>query len=333
MFGLRSLLHVSRSPLPLLAIAASILVCSCGTTDASSTPAQSVTFLTGPSGGAYFPLGKALADIYNAKIPEAHVSAQGADGPVGASGNAEAIESGHADLAFSRSDLAYVAFRNATIRDGQPQGHVRAMAVLYTNAVHVVVRRGSGIRKWSDVRGKRVQLGDESGANSGTLTRMILEGEALSLEDVQIVPNPRNAVTRLKSGELDVRIFASAYPLSTIDRVDPTSELDLLPIDSEAVDRLRSRFPFFKPAVIPKGTYRGQEADYPTVGIDGLLLCRDTVPESLVYQMTRSLFEALPDLIRDQPAARLINVGRAPATPVPLHPGAARYYRERDLFR
>jgi TRAP transporter TAXI family solute receptor len=96
---------------------------------------------------------------------------------------------------------------------------------------------------------------------------------------------------------------------------------------------LRTRFPFFKPAVIPKRTYRGQEIDYQTVGIDGLLLCRDTVPESLVYQMTRSLFEALPDLMRDQPAARLINVGRAPATPVPLHPGAARYYRERDLFR
>src|SRR5262245_45194172 len=330
-FGLRSPKHVSSFLLPLLALAGSICTTSCGTTDASTSP-QNVTLLTGPSGGAYFPLGKALADVYNAKIPQARVSAQGADGPTGAGGNAEAIESGQADLAFSRSDLAYVAFRNATA-GGEQQGHVRAMAVPYTNAVHVIVRRGSGIKKWSDIRGERVQMGDETGVSAGRLARMILEGEELPLEDVQIVPNPRNAVTRLKSGELDVRIFASAYPLSTIDGVGAESELDLLPIDSEAVDRLRSRFPFFKPSVIPKGTYRGQDVDFPTVGIDGLLLCRDTVSESLVYQMTRSLFEALPDLIRAQPAARLINVGRAPATPVPLHPGAARYYRERDLFR
>jgi TRAP transporter TAXI family solute receptor len=332
MFGLRFVTSAPRFLLPLIALAASICTISCGTTDASM-PAQRLTFLTGPSTGAYFHLGKALADIYNAKIPEAHVTAQGADGPGGAGANAEAIESGHADVAFSRSDLAYLAFRSGSTRDDQPHGHLRAIAVLYTNAVHVVVRRDSGIRRWADVRGKRVQLGDESAGNGGTLTRMILEGEDLSLDDVQMVPNPRNAVARLKSGELDVRIFASAYPLGTIDGVGSANGLDLLPIDPEAVDRLRTRFPFFKPAVIPKRTYPGQEIDYQTVGIDGLLLCRDTVPESLVYQMTRSLFEALPDLMRDQPAARLINVGRAPATPVPLHPGAARYYRERDLFR
>ena len=101
----------------------------------------------------------------------------------------------------------------------------------------------------------------------------------------------------------------------------------------DAVDHLRSAFPFFKPATIPKGTYKGQDDDLITVGIDGLLLCRDDLPEALVYAMTRSLFDALPSLARSQPSARLINVNRAPTTPIPLHPGAARYYRERDLFR
>jgi TRAP transporter TAXI family solute receptor len=143
----------------------------------------------------------------------------------------------------------------------------------------------------------------------------------------------RNAITRMRANELDVRIFASAYPLAGIDDVGPSSEIALLSLEPEVIDRLRSKFPFFKPAVIPKGTYKGQTEDIATVGIDGLLLCRDSMPESVVYELTRTLFEALPELSSVESAARMINVVNAPATPVPLHAGAARYYRERDLFR
>jgi len=315
-----------------LAVAiAALSAASCGTTSASATTAvRQVTFYTGPPGGAYSPLGKALADVYNKTIPQAHVTVFSNDGPRGAGINAEAIEAGKADLGFSRSDIAYDAFRSGTEGDEKPNTHLRAMAVLYTNAVHVIVRRSSGIQNWHDVVGKRVQLTEEAGA---PLARIVLEGHGVPLRDVQIVPNARNAITRLKNGEMDVRIFASAYPLATIDDVSETSELKLMSIDPAAVDRLRSNYPFFKPAVIPANTYRGQTEDIRTVGIDGLLLCHDSMPEALVYEMTRQLFEALPELSSAQPAARLINVGRAPSTPVPLHPGAARYYRERDLFR
>ena len=306
---------------------------ACETATGASGPVRPVTLFTGPSSGAYFYLGKALADVYNKKIPDAHVTAVGNDGPGGAGVNAAAVEMGEADLGFSRSDLAYVAYRNGSASDPNGHPHLRAMAVLYANAVHVIVRRESGISRLADIRGKRVQIGDDTGTSSGSLARMVLDSAGLSIQDVQIVPNPRNALSRLRAGEMDVRVFASGYPVGSLDDVGPASGVRMLPLDQAAVDRLRSRFPYFKPAVIPKGTYRGQDEDYQTVGIDGLLLCRDTMPEALVYQMTRSLFEALPDLMRDQPAARLINVGRAPATPVPLHPGAARYYRERDLFR
>jgi TRAP transporter TAXI family solute receptor len=317
----------------LLSVLYALGAAACGTPTDASTAARPVTLLTGPSSGAYFYLGKALADVYNTKIPNTRVTAVGNDGPGGAGVNATAVEAGEADLGFSRSDLAYLAYRNGSTGEAGSGPHLRAMAVLYMNAVHAVVRRGSGIEQWRDVRGKRVQIGDETGVSSGALARMVLESAGVAVQDVQTVPNPRNALARLRSGEMDVRIFASGYPLSSLDDVGPESGVRLMPLDQEAIDRLRSRFPFFKPAVIPKGTYPGQDADYQTVGIDGLLLCRDTMPEELVYQMTRSLFEALPDLMREQPAARLINVGRAPATPVPLHPGAARYYRERDLFR
>lgn len=289
-----------------------------------------LTLLTGPPGGAYAPLGKALADAYDATIPALRVSAVSTSGPEGAAANATAILAGRADLAFSRSDLAYSAFRGEASRDANG-ARLRSIAVVYTNAVHLVVSRKSGIARGEDLRGRRVQVGDSNAG--GTIARMVLDGYGLTTADVQVRSNEGNAMTRLRSGDLDVQIFASAYPLAGIDDVGPNGALRLLSLEPTAIDRMRSRYPFFKPTVIPAGTYRGQSEDINTLGIDGLLLCRDSLPETYVYELTKQLFVALPSLARTQQTARLINVARAPATPIPLHPGAARYYRERDLFR
>jgi TRAP transporter TAXI family solute receptor len=307
---------------------------ACGSTSASTAAPRQISFHTGPTSGVYWQIGQALTDIYNATIPEAHVTAHISNELLGASANVDALESGEAELGFARSDIAYTTFRGGSSRNPNPYLHLRALAVVYTNVVHVAVRRGSGITSWRDMRGKRVQISDEaSGGGSGSLARLVLEGHGIDVKDIQVVTNPRGAIARLRAGEMDVRIFASAYPVSTITDVGESSDMQLLPLESDAIERVRSRSPFFKPAVIPARTYPGQTADIQTVGIDGLLLCRDSMPESLAYAMTRRLFAAIPDLARALPAARLINVGRAPATPVPLHPGAARYYRERDLFR
>ena len=325
----RTIVRLTR--LASLAVATVLATLGCGSTKASTPEGQPVTFLTGPNGGAYYPLGRSLADIYNAKIPSVRVVARASDGPEGASANAQAVDAGAADLAFSRSDLAYVVYRTGAAPDQPSHSHLRSVAVLYTNALHIVVRRASGIRSGHDFARHRVQVGDAATADS--MVRMILDAYGVADQAIQVRSTSRGALERLKMGEFDVRIFASAYPLASIEDVSEASGIRLLSIESDVRDRLRSRFPFFKPAVIPRNTYRGQEEDVQTVGIDGLLLCRDSLSESLVYDMTKTLFDALPDLSRSNRAARLINIGRAPSTPVPLHPGAARYYRERDLFR
>ncbi len=312
-------------------LATAVLAAGCDAPKAATaiTPTE-LTLMTGPPGGAYSPLGTALAKIYNEKIPVTHFVARDADGPAGAGANADAIEAGQADVAFARSDIAYQAYRSHSTPDSSAS-HLRSVAVLYSNVVHIFVRRGSGITRPEDIRGKRIQTGADPDGSS--MTRMVLDAHGVKLSDVVAIPSSRDGITKLKANELDARIFASGYPLTTVDNVGESSEIRLLSMSPAVIDRLRASFPFFKPATIPKGTYPGQDEDVQTIGIDGLLLCRDTLPEPLVYDLTRRLFEALPELSRSQPSARLINAGRAPATPVPLHPGAARYYRERDLFR
>ena len=328
--------RVKRASLTLLSVAllSVALLSGCSTpaaTDRARQAAarQQVILLTGPQSGAYAPLGQALANIYNTKLTSVQVTATSTNGPEGAASNAGEIEEGKAQLAFSRADLAFQRFQQS--QEKGEGSHLRSIAVVYTNTVHLLVSRKSGITRGEDMRGHRVMVGDE--AFGGGLARVVVEGHGIALDEVKTFSNARNAFSRLRAGELDVRIFASAYPLAGIDDVGPTSPIALLSLSPKVIDRMRSRFPFFKPAVIPKGTYPGQDADVQTVGIDGLLLCHDSMSESIVYELTRTLFSAIPDLVQTQRSARLINAVNAPATPVPLHPGAARYYRERDLFR
>jgi TRAP transporter TAXI family solute receptor len=105
----------------------------------------------------------------------------------------------------------------------------------------------------------------------------------------------------------------------------------LLPVPRGQVQAMRAQYPFLEPMVVPAGTYEGQDADVETVGVSNLLLCRRDLDETLAYQLTRTFFESLPQLTRAHPAAGLIDPEQAPATPIPLHPGAARYYREREI--
>jgi TRAP transporter TAXI family solute receptor len=322
-----------RSSWAAFVVSAPLLFASCSNTTEAAPPAaiRSITLLTGPVSGAYSPLGQALAEAYNRALPDLRVVPTASDGPQGASMNATAVEAGEAELGFSRADLAYQVYRQPASSDGP---HLRSVGVIYTNALHLVVRRASGITRGEQMRGHRLQMAEDRGSNGGALARYVIEAYGLTEKDVVAVSsNPRNAIQRMRADELDVRIFASAYPLAGIDDVGPNSPIALLPLEPAVVARLRSRSPFFKPATIPAGTYKGQTEDLTTVGIDGLLLTRDTVPEAVVYSLTKALFDAVPELARTQKAARMIDATNAPATPVPLHPGAARYYRERDLFR
>ena len=327
--------HARRRPAGLhflLVICALAAAAACRSADAvTDTPAKTIVLVTGPPTGAYNPLGAALADVYTRTIPGVHFTAVAADGPAGAGSNAAWLEQGRADLGFVRSDIAYQAFRNGAPQDARPHSHLRSIAVLYTNVVYVMVRRDSGISRGEGIRGHRLQASEDPATNG--LTRMVLEALGLTLQDVHVRPTAGAPGGSMALRDADVRIFAAAYPLASIEATGPPGGVHLLSLTPEAIDHLRSTFPFFKPATIPKGTYQGQDEDVTTVGIDGLLLCRDDLSDALVYAMTKSLFDALPALAKSQPSARLINVNRAPTTPIPLHAGAAHYYRERDLFR
>jgi hypothetical protein len=140
------------------------------------------------------------------------------------------------------------------------------------------------------------------------------------------------AANRVVRGSLDAAFVSAGYPAESVQAATRAGAV-LLEVSGPVVDRLRIDYPFLKTTLIPAGTYRSLDRSVHTVGIDTLIACRSSLDETVVYDLTKTFFEVLPALAARVDALRRMDLARAPATPIPLHEGAARYYRERELFR
>jgi TRAP transporter TAXI family solute receptor len=323
--------HVTRRRVPGVCLALTLLT-SCASPAQEPAP-QSVRLATGDPSGTHHPLGSALANLFNKYVAGVHAIAVRTAASVF---NVNALQEGSADLAFARADVAYRAFTQGTRSHPQPYDRLRGVAFVYVSVLHLIVRGDGQIRQIADLRGARIGYGSPVTDNTPpTLYSDLLSaGGELEAGDLRpIRMNFDDVADALGRGKLDGGFILSGYPLAALDELGRRVRVQLLEIDAAAAVRIRGRFPFYKPAVIPAGTYPGQIAPVRTVGVDNLLVCREDLPEELVYRLTRVFFERLPQLAEMNSLALQVNPDLAPATPLPLHPGAARYYRERELLK
>ncbi|MGE3273635.1 MAG: TAXI family TRAP transporter solute-binding subunit [Vicinamibacterales bacterium] len=290
---------------------------------------RSLAIATGGPGGAFYPLGVALAGMYEARLPGLRTTVDSG----GSTRNVRALEAGDAQLAFTQADVAYVAYRRGTDGDRHPYQQLRGIAVLWMNTVQIAVPATSDIRDVADLRGRRVAVGTP-GSGTETLARIVLESYDLTYRDLEpAYLSFVDTLDQLRSGRLDAAFVVAGLPTATVTQLAAAPSIRLLPVPPDQVRAMRGLYPFLQPMVVPAGTYEGLDGDVETVGVSSLLACRADLDEPTVYTLTRLLFESLPDLKQVHPAAALITLDEGPATPIPLHPGAARYYREREIFR
>jgi uncharacterized protein len=285
-----------------------------------------LTIATGGPGGAFYPIGKALAALYAERI-------SGVDTTLvtgGSTENVRAVQTGQAALGFTQADVAYVAYRRGTETDARPFSELRGVAMLWMNTVHIAVPRDSAIESVRDLRGRRVGVGTR-GSGTETLARIVLESYDVPYERMQ--PEFLSFVQMIdlmRKRQLDAAFVVAGFPADALSDLSADPGVKLLPIPRTQVRSMRAQYPFLQPVAVAADTYRDVGA-VETVGVSSLLISRRDIDEQLVYRMTRELFDALPRLYEVHPAARLIDPEQAPATPIPLHPGAARYYRERQM--
>lgn len=318
---------------------------------------------TAATTGTYFQIGGVLASAVSKPpgardcgraggscgVPGLVAVAQASQGSIQ---NVLAIGAGQIESALVQSDIAYWAYAGtsvvakrcapakgdaakpngmALLKSQGPIKTLRAIAGLYPEAVHVVVRAESPLHELRELKGKRLALGEPE---SGTLAdaRLVLEAAGLSECDVKAqYLRLSEAADALVEGRIDAFFMVGGYPVPAITDVALAVPLRLLPIPRELAGRVQAKYPFFSLDVIPAGTYPGLDGETATLSTTALWTTGAEIEEDLVYAITKSLWsDATRRLLEaTHPAGRRVRLATAAdGLSIPLHPGAARYYRE-----
>jgi len=294
-------------------VLASLVMLSCAVSVPPGPPRRSVRIVRDAT------IGNALASELSKRLPLVDIQMVDA---VGSAETVDLILRNTADAGFVLGDVAYFAHQRST-RPGLVRS-VKGLAALHLAPIHLLVRPEVRVSTIAELSGRRIGAGS---AFSGQviLADLIFRGYQLGHEVRQ--PGPR---VDLLAG-VDASFATAYYPAATV-QVAMSKGARLLPIDGDVADRLLRDYPFLQAATIPAHTYPGQDSAVTTIGVDRLFVCRSDLDAGLVHDLTRHFIEALPVLTsQTHSSLRLTDLSRAPATPIPLHAGAAQFYREREL--
>jgi len=307
---------------------ATALAAAC-TSSAAKQPPATVVLSIPFAGNAWEIIGRALVAEYNRRVPTVTAQAVMARS---LESQVDAIEAGRVDLALEDAETAYLAYSRGTQGGARPHQRLRAIGVMFSIAVQVAVPASTGITRIDQLKGRRVDVGGRGGSVDRA-ARIILESYGFGYEAITPTYGGNDTLERFRAGDLDARFFYSAFKHPVIENISKDVDVRVLPIDRSRLGAIQERHHFLKSTVIPRGTYRNQQNDVPTVGMDVLLLCRQDLPEALVHDLTQALFDSVPELEQAHEAASAIDPERGPTASIPLHPGAARYYREREILK
>jgi TRAP transporter TAXI family solute receptor len=291
---------------------------------------QFINILTGGTSGVYYPLGVALGKIYGEKIPGVRTQVQSTKASVE---NLNLLQSGRGEIALALGDSVKSAWEgDAEVGFPKKLDKLRGVAAVYPNVIQIVAAQSSGVKSFADLKGKSLSVG---APKSGTEVnaRRIFEAMGMSYKDLgktEYLPFGES-VELIKNRQLDATLQSAGLGVASIRDLASSLPITMVAVPADVAKKLG---PPFVATTIPANTYTGQTADVPTLAVVNFLVTHEGVPEETVYQMTKQLFENLDQMVAAHNAAKAIKLETAnDGMPLPLHPGAARYYKEKGLIK
>jgi len=288
--------------------------------------AQQLSIATGGTGGVYYPIGGGFAEMINNHIDGAQATAEVTGASVE---NMGLIMRGDADLALVLADTAYQAYTGTGDFEGRQIENTRALASVYPNAVQLVTLTESDIHSIADLAGKRVSVG-APGSGTELNARALLEANGVSYSD--FTPQRLNfneTADAIRDGDIDAGFWSVGPPTSSILNLAATRDIRLIGLSDEEIANAQEVEAVFAPYELAAGMYDGMDEAVQTIGIPNVLVVNADMDEELAYQLTQLLFENTDELIAVHPAANDTTIEfTMSSTPVPLHPGALRYFEE-----
>ncbi len=296
---------------------------------ATAQAEEFINILTGGTSGVYYPLGVGLSKIYADNIEGARTQVQSTKASVE---NLNLLQQGKGELALALGDSVKLAWEGDA-EAGFPEqlGKLRGIAAVYPNYIQIVASKDSGITDLAGLNGKSLSVG---APKSGTElnARAIFEAAGMSYDDLgktEYLPFAES-VELIKNRQLDATLQSAGLGVASIKDLATSIDIQMVSVPEEVVTTLGA--PYIA-ATIPAGTYEGQTEDVQTVAVVNFLVTHEDVSEETAYQMTKLLFENLGELEAAHAAAAQIKLESAlEGMPIPLHPGAERYYKEAGLM-
>jgi TRAP transporter TAXI family solute receptor len=289
-----------------------------------------INILTGGTSGVYYPLGVAIGKIYSDKIPNVKTQVQATKASVE---NLILLQQGRGELAFTLGDSLKAAWEGDEEAGFKSKlDRLRVLGAIYPNYIQIVATSDSGIKTLADLKGKSLSVG---APKSGTElnSRAILAAAGMTYKNigkVEYLPFAES-VDLMKNRQLNATLQSAGLGVASLKDLSTSTEITVVSVPKAVVDKIG---PPYVPAMIPANTYTGQDKDVPTAAVVNYLVTSSAVSDDVAYQMTKLVYESLPELANAHVAGKEIKLETAATgSPAPLHPGAIRYYKEKGLIK
>src|SRR2546423_2786043 len=299
---------------------------------ALAQPKVNLSIATGPTGGVYYPLGGGLANVLSKYVPGYAANAEATAGSVA---NLQLMSQKKSDIAFTMADAAWDGYKAQGKFAGSPVP-LRTLMVAYPNRMHVVTIEGRGMEKFADLKGKRVSTGAPNSATE-LMAQRLLEAYGLdwSKDFRRERLTPEKSVDSIKDGKLDAVFFVAGVPTSAFTDLAATPGTKIKLIDhSEAVEKMNAKYgPLYVKDTIPAKSYPGQEKANAVATVQNLIVAREDMPNEVAYNIVKTIFDKRDDLIAVHKEAANFDLKNQTktASPLPYHPGAAKYFGEKGI--
>jgi len=295
-----------------------------------------ITIGTGGVTGVYYPTGGAICRLVN-KDRKEHGIRCSVESTGGSVYNVNTIRQGELDMGVVQSDVQYKALKGEgeEFESQGPYEDLRAVFSVHAEPFTVVARADSGIETFDDLKGKRVNVGNPGSGQRSTM-EVLMDAKGWTMDDFALASELKSAeqAQALCDNKIDAMVFTVGHPSGSIQEATTTCDTKLIPVTGPEVDQLVEDNPYYAKAVIPGGMYTGTDEDVETFGVKATFVSSAQVPDEVVYEVTKAVFENFEDFKKLHPA--FANLQKedmvTQALSAPLHPGAEKYYKEAGLM-
>lgn len=294
-----------------------------------------VTIGTGGVTGVYYPAGGAICRLVNMDRKE-HGIRCSVESTGGSVYNLNAIRGGELDLAVAQSDWQYHAYNGTSEFESEGKDEkLRAVFSLHPEPFTVVASKGSGIKNFEDLEGKRVSVGNPGSGQRAT-AEVLMKEMGWDMDKFSLAAEIKAAEQSqaLCDGNIDAFFYTVGHPSGAIKEATTSCDSVIVNVDNDATKKLIDDNPYYRKAIIPGGMYRGSDDDVTTFGVAATFVSSTDVPDDVVYAVVKAVFENFDSFKRLHPAFGNLDKKEmvSDANSAPLHPGAIKYYKEAGLI-